>query len=83
MVSDAIVALRKLKAYRFDSGYDTEEYPVDHIPGVAEFYAQKLLELADLWQIYCGQQLNATAVITSTPLQLLVSARIYELGNRT
>jgi len=78
MVSDVVAALKELKDQDNRSGYDTRRCSPDYVLNLPALFAQKLIELANLWQIYCGQRMDTIGVIPSTPLQLHVTARIIE-----
>ncbi|GAB7324278.1 hypothetical protein MBLNU13_g08249t1 [Cladosporium sp. NU13] len=79
MVSDVVAALKELTDQRHRSSFDTGKGSTDYIPDAPEILGHKLMELADLWQIYCGPLIDSSGVAASTTLQLYVSARVYEL----
>jgi len=81
IVSDVSGALKQLKNGHHRAGYDSGRRPPNYVLGVPELFAQRLIELADFWKIYCGRRLEAFRTVLSTPLQLHVSARVYGLRN--
>lgn len=80
MVSDVVRALTKLP--HFYSPSEDSRYMkkgTAPLPGAAEC-AHKLIELSDIWQIYCGQRFDAVGTTPCSPLYLHVPAWIYRWG---
>jgi hypothetical protein len=79
MVTDILCALTKPKDSRTLSDHDSKRYPETGYFLSARDLGQKLIELADLWQIYCGRRFD---VPPFTPLHLYVSARAFKCSYR-
>lgn len=77
MVSDLVSSLKDLQEFYPRSGCGMA---MNRVLDPPEPFAQKLIELSDLWHIYCGRRVDAYPWILSTPLHLHVSARVYELN---
>jgi hypothetical protein len=80
MVSDVASALGSLPNFYSparDSGYDGKSHT--SLPGAA-YCAQKLIELSNLWQIYCGRGPGAFETAPCTQLYLHLPAWIFDWG---
>lgn len=75
MVDDIFSSLLASAEFHPRLNYDAQRYPQTACFLCVRDFEQKLIELAELWQIYCGRRFDLPP---STPLNLHISARAYE-----
>lgn len=73
MVADILSALIKPWDFHPPSNFNAKRHPETDL--FLRDFAQKVIALSELWQIYCGRRFDLS---TSTPLHLHVSARAYK-----